>query len=143
MTDNRELKCAGCGAILEAGAAAGGIASPSSCVNCGSTQQTVRLVFHDEIMIKARDRVELKVKDNSFPSKKRVRKELIKGFDVRVSKGDYVHKEREIDRDNNTYREHITEETGEVIHSVSESLTDHFGHGSAKFKKPSGSEDGI
>lgn len=79
--------------------------------------------------------MEMKVKDDSFPSKKKVRKELIQGFDVRISKGDYVHKEREIDRDNNTYREHITEETGEVIHSVSESLSDHFGHGSAKIKK--------
>ena len=78
----------------------------------------------------------MKVRDDSFPSKKKVRKELIQGFDVRVSKGDYVYKEREIDRDHNIYREHIAEETGEVIHSVSESLTDHFGHGSAKLGKP-------
>jgi hypothetical protein len=111
--------------------------------DCGSTQHTVHLAFHDQVLIKARDRMEMEVRDNSLPSKQRVRKELIQGFDVRVSKGDYVYKEREIDRDNNTYREHVTEETSEVIHSVSESLTDHFGHGSDKFKKePPGSGDG-
>ena len=140
MIDSRELKCSGCGAVLEAGAKAGAVASPDPCPNCGSTQQIVHLAFHDQILPKVRDRMEMKVKDDSLPRKKRVRKQLIQGFDMRVSKGDYVYKEREIDRDNNTYREHITEETGEVIHSVSESLTDHFGHGSAKPKKdPPGS----
>jgi hypothetical protein len=144
MTDGRELKCSDCGAVLVSGATAGAGASPAPCPNCGSKKQTVHLAFFDQVLIKARDRMEMKVKDNSFPSKKKVRKELIHGFDVRVSKGDYVHKEREIDRDNNTYREHITEETGEVIHSVTESLTDHFGHGSAKLKKePPIPEEGV
>jgi hypothetical protein len=144
MADSRELKCSSCGTVLEGGATAGAVAPPEPCPNCGSTKQTVHLAFNDQVLIKARDRMEMKVKDDSFPSKKKVRKELIHGFDVRVSKGDYVHKEREIDRDNNTYREHITEETGEVIRSVSESLTDHFGHGSAKFKKkPPGPGEGV
>jgi len=143
MTDSQELRCTGCGAVLAAGAMAGAVASPAPCPNCGSTQQTLHLAFTDQVLIKARDRMEMKVKDDSFPSKKKVRKELIQGFDVRISKGDYVYKEREIDRDNNTYREHITEETGEVIRSVSESLTDHFGHGSAKFKKLPRSGEGV
>ncbi len=142
MTDSQELKCSGCGAVLEASALAGAVASPNPCPNCGSTQQTLHLVFTDQVSIKTRDRMEMKVKDNKFPSRKKIRKELIQGFDPRISKGDYIYKEREIDRDNNTYREHITEETGEVILSVSESLTDHFGHGSAKFKKPPNSGDG-
>ena len=145
MTDSQELRCADCGTVLQAGATAGALASSDPCPNCGSTQQTVHLVFHDQVLIKVRDRIEGKVKDDSFPSRKKVRKEWIQGFDVRVSKGDYVYRPREIARDNNTYREHVTEEeTGTVIHSVSESLTDHFGHGSAKFKKkPLGSGEEV
>lgn len=144
MTDGQELKCTDCGTVLEASAMVGTVAPPNPCSTCGSTQQTLHLVFHDEVRIKVRDRIEMKVKDDSFPSKKKVRKEWIQGFDMRVSKGDYVYKEREIDRDKNTYQEYIAEETGEVVHSVSESLTDHFGHGSAKFKEdPPGSEERV
>jgi hypothetical protein len=85
-----------------------------------------------------RDRVEGKVRNNSFPSKKRIRQEFIYGFDKRRSRGDYVYKEREINRDNDSYRELINEEkTGEIIHSVEEKLSDHFRHGSDKFPKKS------
>ncbi|MBR0653356.1 hypothetical protein GXW78_27140 [Roseomonas terrae] len=144
MTDSVELKCTDCGTVLEVGVAAGAVVSTDPCPHCGSTQQTVHLTFYDQVLIKVRDRMEMKVKNDSFPRRKKVRKESIQGFDVRVSKGDYVYKEREIDRDNNTYREHVTEETGAVIHSVSEKLSDHFGHGSAKFKKkPPGSGEGV
>lgn len=51
--------------------------------------------------------------------------------------GKLVHRETLIDRDNDYYRETVTDyETGEVIHHDAEPLSDHFGHGDAKFKKP-------
>jgi transcription initiation factor TFIIIB Brf1 subunit/transcription initiation factor TFIIB len=47
-----------------------------------------------------------------------------------------VHKQRLIDRENNNYRENITDyETGESIHACEEPLSEHFGHGSAKSAK--------
>lgn len=46
-----------------------------------------------------------------------------------------MSKEREIDHDNDRYRELVVEEgTGIVLHEVEESLSEHFGHGSAKFE---------
>ncbi|MBS0980745.1 hypothetical protein [Acetobacter thailandicus] len=132
MTDDREVKCSDCGAILDPA-----ITADAACEKCGSNKQNVKISFQDKLSIKARGRLEGKVKDNTYPRKKKIRKEFIQGFDQRISKGDYVYKERDIDRDNDTYREHITEETGEVIRSVTEKLSDHYGHGSAKFKKDS------
>lgn len=58
------------------------------------------------------------------------------GSDERRSKVDYVHKEREIDRDNDRYRERVVDEEGVVLHDVEEPLSLHFGHGSAKVRKP-------
>jgi hypothetical protein len=49
--------------------------------------------------------------------------------------GALVKVERTIDRDTDRYRETVTMiESGEVIRSVDEPLSDHRGHGSAKFK---------
>ena len=58
------------------------------------------------------------------------------GSDERRSKVDYVHKEREIDRDNDRYRERVVDEEGVVLHDVEEPLSLHFGHGSAKVRRP-------
>ena len=44
-------------------------------------------------------------------------------------------KERSIDRDNNKYKEVVTDpETGKVVHHCEEFLSKHKGHGSAKKK---------
>jgi len=48
---------------------------------------------------------------------------------------EWYHLERLIDRDNDLYIEKITNmETGDVIREVTEPLSEHVGHGSAKSK---------
>lgn len=136
MADDTELECGGCGHPLPAEWLALADQAPG-CPDCGSVLKTVKLRFSDSVSVKARDTLKGKVKDLTFPSKKRVRREFFYGADERRSKGDYVDKEREIDRDNDYYREVVREEdTGEIIHSDEGKLSDHFGHGSAKFRKP-------
>ena len=63
------------------------------------------------------------------------------GSDVRKSRGDYVYKERVIDRDANHYRELVREETGEIISDVEHPLKEHIGHGSAKFNASQNGND--
>lgn len=47
-----------------------------------------------------------------------------------------VHHQRLIDRDNDVYRETVTDyESGEIIYHCEEPLSEHQGHGSAKPKK--------
>ena len=64
-------------------------------------------------------------------------------FLVQVKSGDsysqdlgrYVHLERLIDRPGDRYEEKVVDpETNEVIREISEPLSKHKGHGSAKFK---------
>jgi|SRR5208282_4082824 len=140
MSDIERLECAKCNSTLPGTSASPG-ATHQPCPQCGSTEQVLRLEFFDEAAT-PRDRLEGKVKDNGFPSKKSIRQEFIYGFDKRRSRGDYVYKEREINRDNDSYRELIKEEkTCEIIHGVEEKLSEHFGHGSDKFPKKSAGRD--
>src|SRR3954447_26432427 len=134
METNRTVECGDCGEPLDAGNLTPGT-TPTPCPKCRSMKQKVKLSFSDEITAKARDSLKGKVKDSSFPSKKKVRREFFYGSDERKSKGDYIYKEREIDKDANRYRELIREESGEVIRDIEQPLTDHIGHGSAKFKQ--------
>lgn len=100
-------------------------------------------MFRDDVNTTVRDRIEGKVKDSTVPRKRQVRREFIYGSDPRNSKGDFVDKVREIDRDADTYRETIKDEkTGEVLRNVEEKLSEHFGRGSAK-TKTSKSGDGT
>jgi hypothetical protein len=63
--------------------------------------------------------------------------EIQAGAQLRVSEGDHVAKFRRIDRRNDEYEEIVTNrETGEVIRSVREWLSEHRGHRSAKLKNP-------
>lgn len=105
------------------------------CENCGSTERTIKIDIHEEVSVDIHDQMKAKVKSNdpSFTGKKKIRKEIIAGDDYRVSKDDWVDKERVIDRDNGTYTERVTDKkTGEVIHESRESLKKHKGHGSDK-----------
>jgi hypothetical protein len=64
--------------------------------------------------------------------------EACSGAQLCVCEGDHVARFRRIDRGNDEYEEIVTEgETGEVIRSLREPLSEHWGHGSAaKFKNP-------
>jgi hypothetical protein len=79
--------------------------------------------------------LDIKVKD---PNKTGRGKTKIEGFQKYKSsqKAPLVSHVRVIDRENNLYKEVVTNaETGEVIHACEEPLSKHIGHGSAK-KKP-------
>jgi hypothetical protein len=105
----------------------------TQCPKCGSASQTIAASRSDQIAWRESWRAQ--VRDGSLPSKRRLRRDIFTGADQRKSHGDFVHKERVIDKDTDRYRELVRTESGEIIHEVDESLTDHFGHGSAKFKK--------
>jgi hypothetical protein len=63
------------------------------------------------------------------------RKEIVRGQEYSDS-GQLVNKVRIIDRENNKYKEQVSDaDTGEIIRDVEHPLTDHTEHGSAKFKK--------
>jgi hypothetical protein len=74
-------------------------------------------------------------KDPARPKKKRDRVRFFSGDQLRGSKGDWVEKERVIDRNNNRYTEVVKDKaTGEILHQTEEPLSEHRGHGSDKFK---------
>lgn len=107
------------------------------CKVCGSNHINITLTFSDKVP-KIKDRLELKAKDDSFPSKKKVRTHIITGDERSKGNGQWVKKTWVLDKDNNRYFEHVENpQTGEVIHHCDEPLSDHQGHGTAKFKKTS------
>lgn len=63
------------------------------------------------------------------------RQEIVRGQEYSHT-GQLVHKVRIIDRENNKYKELVSDaDTGEIIRDVEQPLTDHTEHGSAKFTK--------
>lgn len=63
------------------------------------------------------------------------RQEIVRGQEYSQT-GQLVNKVRIIDRENNKYKELVSDaDTGEKIRDVAHPLTDHTEHGSAKFKK--------
>ncbi len=52
----------------------------------------------------------------------------------------WVHKDQGIDRGQDMYKERIVAPDGTILRNVEESLSDHYGHGSAKFKLDSAAD---
>jgi len=68
-------------------------------------------------------------------SKGKYAHEAMRGHEFNVV-GNLMQKERIIDRKNNIYKELVVNtDTGEVVRDVEHPLTDHKGHGYAKYKK--------
>ena len=98
------------------------------CPACGSIKKTITLKIEDTIEM--HDQLRGKVKKQG---KKKPTKEFITGDDYNHSREKFVHKEREIDRENDRYREVVKDkETGEIIHQDEGPLSEHWGHGTAK-----------
>jgi len=128
------VNCAECGIALPAGHASQ--SSDLPCLECGSVKKNIRLEFTDNVGVEVHDSLRGKVKDPSLPSKNNPRVDFFSGDDLCKSDGKWMRKERVLDRDNDHYKEVVIDpETEEVIHHNEEPLTEHFGHGSAKFKK--------
>ncbi|ACM20938.1 hypothetical protein Geob_2588 [Geotalea daltonii FRC-32] len=130
---SREVVCSNCGMLINKGE--GPIDSlPDPCASCGSIARTVKLVICEKLEL--HEALKGKVKDKNFPSKKNPRREFFVGDEIRASDSKWMKKERNIDKDNDKYREVVVNpENGELVHHCEESLKDHIGHGSAKIKK--------
>ena len=73
------------------------------------------------------------------PGHKKPIYESVSGDDLHRATGQWNKLTREIDRENNLYKEVITNpESGDVLRHCEEPLTDHFGRGSAKPKSSEG-----
>ena len=105
-----------------------------SCPQCNSSDLSMHLKLFDNIDVK--DCIRGKIKNDNFPSKKKLRVDFIEGSEENKSNRKWMCKKRIIDKKNNNYEETvIDQETGEIVHQCKESLPDHINHGSAKNKK--------
>lgn len=103
-----------------------------SCDICGSNDLKRILYLKDSISFHEN----IKGKSNKMPGKKKPYSEFQGGEEWSVSKKCYVDKTRQIDREHDMYHEIVSEQqTGEIIHECHEPLSEHFGHGSAKYQK--------
>jgi hypothetical protein len=100
------------------------------CPSCGSTSRTFfqnlegQLTFSSKLGFKGR-----------HSGKRKPFIWGIIGTDLFRKINKWVHLERIFDKDNDRYKEEITDpSTGEIIHRCEESLSKHQGHGSAKNK---------
>ena len=107
-----------------------------NCPGCNSINQTIEIGVFEEIGVELHDNVQGKVKNRSYSSKKNPRYEFFEGDDFRKRDRKWMMKTRIIDKDRDKYVEKVIDpETGEIVHEKEEPLSDHFGHGSAKFNK--------
>jgi len=67
------------------------------------------------------------------PGVNRPRIEFVEGDDLHRDFGRWMKLSRQIDRENDRYRETVVDpKTGRVVHECDEPLSEHRGHGSAK-----------
>ncbi|MFO1430823.1 MAG: hypothetical protein U1F76_11880 [Candidatus Competibacteraceae bacterium] len=124
-----KCKCDCCGQTLEKA----NLDDKESCPNCGATARFFTHVHVEETKIF--ESTHSRVKDPNLPSKRKLRLDLINGYEWSVALEKYVKKIREINRMDNHYHERIEDpDSGEVIHEKTEPLNEHIGHGYAKFK---------
>ena len=130
MTKTEEItECASCGEVIDTTKDTS--TCKTQCSNCGSTTRKYHINSVENLQVL--DGWEMKGKR---PGKKKPFFEDMAKPEYSHSQNKLVKKERLIDRDNNKYYEKISDyQTGETIHHCEEPLLDHFGHGSAKFKK--------
>lgn len=129
------VHCASCGRPLEE--------SPQllveqrlPCPGCGATARRINAMTHEKLTLKSK--IGYKIKRPGF---KKPIYEGVSGDDLHRKTGLWSKLVRIIDRENNRYKEEITNSTnGETLRSVDEALTDHVGRGSAR--KPGGKGDG-
>lgn len=101
------------------------------CSNCGSKKKHIELSLEDKIGL--HDQIGGKVKR---PGSNKPTQEFKVGDDFHCKSGKWYYREMYIDRDKDQYKEIIKHKiTGEIIHKCEEPLSEHRGHGSAKYKK--------
>jgi hypothetical protein len=108
------------------------------CPACGAVGRKTHMVIEDTVEVFTSIGIRKKVP--GLPKKKRIRIEHFQGWEARRSEGDLVKKERRIDKDADTYFEHVEDREGNAIHHCEEPLTEHRGHGSARQQEQSDEE---
>ena len=105
----------------------------NKCPQCGSIKKIININIAEHLEI--HESLKAKGKNVTMPRKKNPRVDIFSGDDLRKSDNRWMKKERVIDKDKNLYKEIVTDPaTGKVIHHTEEPLSQHSGHGSAKFK---------
>lgn len=131
MNEPSVVACEKCGTVLEESQSL----PPEQrepCPNCGSTARHFHLTVTDKVEVHG----SVSLKATHEGQKKPFRKGKY-GHDLFRKTGQWNEREMTVDRDDNRYRERISDpETGRTIRDVDEPL-DHRGRGSAKRKPPS------
>jgi len=126
--------CTDCGAPLPS-EWAHQAAPENVCPHCGSVKKKINMNIVEDARLEIHDSLRAKTKNVAMPSKKNPRVDIFAGDDLRKSDNKWMTKERVIDKDKDLYREIVKDPTtGEIIHCNEEPLSQHFGHGTAKFK---------
>ena len=123
--DDMVVICADCNSVLPN--------ENDKCKKCGSTKKVIKLFFGD-IMPEIHESIGFKAKDKTKNSRKNPVLDVFQGDEIYKRTGEWVNKEREIDKTNNRYYEIVKTLDGKILHHCDEKLTDHQGHGSAKIK---------
>lgn len=126
-----EMTCADCGSEIELPV------SPSGCPTCGSKH--INILVWDESGLTSRESIRTKQWEGE--KKGRADKETRSGDDLYRDTGEWNKLYREIDRKNDRYVEHIEDQEGNVKKHDEGLLSKHRGHGSAKHKRKSSTDD--
>jgi hypothetical protein len=134
ITESDEVVCSGCGYSF--GEYPTGMESTRTpCPRCGDKARTVRMApFRATITPQA------SLRYDAFPegttSKRRRFAWGLTGWDFSVALGRFMRKVSHFDKRGNRRYEHVEDpETGKVLMHQDHPLTEHTGHGSAKFKE--------
>jgi RecJ-like exonuclease len=124
-----EIRCGDCGKKLSE--------RDEICSNCGSKKLHQVLILEEKLEI--HERIKGKIKEKGAKPVQ----EFTAGDDLHRKSEKWHHREMYIDRKNDSYREIVKDKTtGEIIHKCEEPLSEHIGHGSAKHKKESETNEG-
>lgn len=141
ITASDEVVCSGCGHSF-GDYPAGMDSTRTPCPRCSDTARTVRKApFHATLTPRG------SLRYGAFPegitSKRRRFAWGFTGWNFSVKLGRLVRKESHFDRRGNRRYEHVEDpETGNVLIHQDHPLTEHTGHGSAKFKEDRPSSSG-
>ena len=103
------------------------------CPNCGSVSRLFHVSIHDTVTLKSKLGMKARHAGGGKPFI-----EQISGDDLQRKTGKWMKISRIIDRENDNYHEVVSNpSTGEIVHECKERLSDHKGHGTAKYKKKS------
>lgn len=128
--------CAACGTRIDEPANVP-VAERKPCPLCGSTARHFGVHVNESVQV--REKIGMKQKR---PGHKKSIYESVSGDDLHRASGQWNKLTREIDRENNRYKEVIVNpETGEALRYCDQPLTDHTGRGSAKPKPGEGGQD--